>query len=157
MSGGWIIGPAFISAPDSASPQGSIARKRLADHLQRVVCEIERKDANRQPLGADGDGNLERPVLARQPGQRAGFGKRYFGAVGCVAHGRGEDHRTKGGRRQEYHLTVTQMRGEMVGNVDLRERRCRTQDQLGAGDSRTDICGDQRDLNIVSAIDILDE
>ena len=24
ISGGWMIGPAFISAPDSASPQGSI-------------------------------------------------------------------------------------------------------------------------------------
>ena len=24
INGGWMIGPAFISAPDSASPQGSI-------------------------------------------------------------------------------------------------------------------------------------
>ena len=56
------------------------AGKGAADHIERMRRGIERKHADRQPLGADGDGDLERSVLARQPGQRAGLGKADAGA-----------------------------------------------------------------------------
>ena len=56
------------------------AGKGAADHVERMVGGIERKYADRQPLGADGDGDLERPVLAGQPRQRAGLGKADAGA-----------------------------------------------------------------------------
>ena len=96
ISGGWMIGPAFISAPDSASPQGSItpgkARPITSSAWSRVR---QRKHADRQPLGADGDRDLERAVLARQPGQRAGLGKAGVGAVAGVVRGLGEDHRCR--------------------------------------------------------------
>ena len=59
-----MIGPAFISAPDSASPQCSItpgnarAIKASAWSLQR-----KRKDAGRQPLGTDRDRDSNGPCL----------------------------------------------------------------------------------------------
>ena len=73
---------------------------------------VERKHAGRQPLGAHGDGDLERPVLARQPRQRAGLRKGHVGAIAGVMRSLGEQHRAEGCRRQEHHLAVGEMRRE---------------------------------------------
>ena len=119
-----MIGPAFISAPDSASPQGSIApgnaRPITSSAWSRV---LEREHADRQPLGADGDGDLERPVLARQPGQGAGLGEAGVGAVAGIVRGLCKNHRAESRRRQEHDLSVAQMRRELVCDIALARRR----------------------------------
>ena len=56
--------------------------KRAPDHGKGRLGQTQREDAGRQPLGANGDGDFKRAVLARQPRQRAGFGK---GDVGIIA------------------------------------------------------------------------
>ncbi len=71
-----MIGPAFISAPDSASPHGSITPGNARPIISSAcACTVQREHAGRQPLGADGDGRLEGPVLAGEPRQRAGLGE----------------------------------------------------------------------------------
>ena len=63
------------------------AGERAPNHLQRMAGAIEREHADRQPLGADGDRDFERAVLARQPWQRAGLREADLGAIAGVAHG----------------------------------------------------------------------
>ena len=153
-----MIGPAFISAPDSASPQGSITPGNArADHIERMIGSFQRKHADRQPLGADGDGDFERAMLARQPGQRAGFGESDGGMIAGVVRGLGENHRAERRRRQEHHLAVAQMRRELRRDVVLRESRGRAQDQFGAADGFGDIGRHQRELHVVAAVGILDD
>ena len=81
-----MIGPAFISAPESASPQSSITPGK-ARPITPSACVLaaQREHAGRQPLGTDGDRRLERPVLAREPRQRAGLGERGIGAIAGIA------------------------------------------------------------------------
>ena len=108
ISGGWMMGPAFISAPDSASPHGSITPGESAsDDMECMIGLIKRKHANRQPFGTDGDSDLERPVLARQPWQRTGLGERDSGAIAGSVRSLRKDHRAERRRRQEHHLAVT--------------------------------------------------
>ena len=122
------------------------AGKRAADHLQRVRLQRQREHARRQPLGADGDRRLEGPVLAREPGQRAGFRERDLGAVAGIPGRLGKQHRTERAGRQEHHLPVGQMRRERARNIRLCRRRSRTQNELGAAHGLGDVGGDQRRL-----------
>jgi hypothetical protein len=126
------------------------------DHGDGVVGERERKHAGGQPLGADGDGDLERPMLARQPGQRAGLGKGDAGGVAGLVGGLGEDHRSEGRRRQIDHLAVNKMRRQLPRDVALCEGWRRAQDQLGVADRFGDVGGYQRQLGVVGALRILD-
>src|ERR1700740_1078944 len=49
------------------------AEKCASDHIEGMIPSMQWKHADRQPLGADGDGDFERSMLARQPWQRAGL------------------------------------------------------------------------------------
>ena len=49
------------------------------------------------------------------------------------------------------------MRRKLLGNIDLRECRGRTEDQLCAVDGLGDISRDQRELHVVPAVDVLDQ
>ena len=153
-----MIGPAFISAPDSASPQGSITPGK-ARPITSSACGggRERKHADRQPLGANGDGDLERPVLSRQPRQRAGLGKADARVIAGLVRRPGEDHRTKSGRRQEHHLAVGEMRRDQPGDIGLREGRGGAEDQFGIADGFGDIRRHQCQLHVVPAVDVLDD
>ena len=71
------------------------AGKRAADHVERMVLQPQRKHAGRQPLGADRDRHLERPVLARQPGQGAGLGEGRVGAVAGVVRRLSRKHTSR--------------------------------------------------------------
>src|SRR5260370_9939162 len=82
------------------------AGKRASDHIERMVGSVKRKYPDRQPFGADGDGDLEWAVLARQPWQSAGLGKAYACAIAGVTRSFREDHRAERRRRQEYHLPI---------------------------------------------------
>ena len=76
ISGGWMIGAGIHQRRrQRVAARLDHAGKRAADHVERMIGRRQRKHADRQPLGADGDRDLERSVFARQPWQRAGLGK----------------------------------------------------------------------------------
>ena len=133
------------------------AGESLVDYLAGVIGQRQRKHAGRQPLGADGDGDLEGPVLARQPRQRAGLGESDAGMVAGAMGGLGKNHRAEGRRRQIDHLAVRQMRRELLGDVGLREGRRRAQDQFGIANRARNIGRDQGELGVVRALRILDD
>jgi len=152
------MGPAFISAPDSASPHGSITPgEGASDDMECMIGLIKRKHANRQPFGTDADSDLERPVLARQPRQGAGLCETRVGAIASVVHSLGENYGAEGGRRQEHRLAVSEMRRDQSRDNGLSEGRGRAQDQLGTADGFGDVGRHQRQLHVVAAIDVLDE
>ena len=151
-----MIGPAFISAPDSASPQSSITPgKAFETTASAAVLLRERKHAGRQALGAHGDGDFERAMLARQPRQRPGFRKGNGGAIAGVPCGRGEQHRAECCRRQEHDLPVNKMRRERLGDVRLRGRRRRAQDQLRPAHGLGHIAGDAGHHDVMAPFEIL--
>src|SRR6202140_4002671 len=76
--------------------------KRPSYHIERMISSFQREYADRQPFGADGDGDFERSMLASQPWQRAGFCKADRRAVAGIANGSREDHRAESCRRQEH-------------------------------------------------------
>ena len=98
------------------------AGKGSADDRECVVGEAHGQDPGRQPLGADGDGRLEGPVLAREPRQRPGLGEGDVGAVAGIACSQREYHRAERAGREENDLTVGQMRRQRPGDVGLRGR-----------------------------------
>src|SRR3954464_1654809 len=121
MSGGGMIGPAFMSAADSASSTGSReanalgmerprpargACERLADAGAGALGLPRGIDAGRQARGARRDRAGRRPVLTREPGQRAGLGVRDLGAIAGLAHGLGDHIGAEGARREEHYLAV---------------------------------------------------
>ena len=115
------MGPAFISAAESASPQSSITpgNARLMT-VKRMLLAREREHAGRQPLGPHRDRQLERAVLAREPGQRAGLGIGDLGMVAGIMRGLGEQHRAEGAGRQEHDLAVGKMRRKRFCDIGLR-------------------------------------
>ncbi len=72
------------------------AGKGFIDDGKRMILADERKHAGRQALGAHGDGDFERAMLARQPGQGAGFGE---SRLRLVARMRASLARTASSRR----------------------------------------------------------
>ena len=156
MSGGWIIGPAFISAPESASPQSSITPGKAFEMMASAwSLRVQRKHAGRQALGAHGDRNLERAMLARQPRKRPGFGKGHVGAMAGVACSLGEQQRAERARWQKHDLPVNEMRRECAGDVRLRGRGRGTQDQLRAAHGLGQVAGDARHGNVMAPVEIL--
>ena len=133
------------------------AGESLVDYLAGVIGQRQRKHAGRQPLGADGDGDLEGPVLARQPRQRAGLGKGDAGVVAGVMGGFGENHRAEGRRRKIHHLAVLEMWRELPRDVGLCEGRRGTQDQFDVKDRFRNVGGHQRELRVVGPLGILDD
>ena len=131
------------------------AWKGAADYVERMRGGGQRKHADRQPLGANGDGDLERPVLSRQPRQRAGFGKADARVIACLVRRPGEDHRTKSRRRQEHHLAVGELRRDQPGDIGLREGRGGADDQFCIADGICDVRRDHRQLHLVTAVDVL--
>ena len=97
------------------------------------------------------------PCLRVSQGSVPVSAKLSAGAIAGVVRGPGEDHRAEGGRRQEHHLAVGQMRREQSRDIGLREGRGRAQDQLGTADGFGDVGRHQRQLHVVAAIDVLDE
>jgi hypothetical protein len=75
ISGGWMIGPAFISAPDKASPHSSITPRKGRPITSSAWSAVL---SGNTPTGS----RLARMVMAtrtavlpRQPGQGAGLGE----------------------------------------------------------------------------------
>src|SRR5712671_6488398 len=122
-----------------------------------MILGFQRKHADRQPFGADGDGDFERSVLARQPWQRAGLRKACRRIIAGVTRGAREDHRAESRRWQENHLPIGEMRREQVSDIALREGRGRAQDQLGVADGFGNASRYQRQLHVVSAIGVLED
>ena len=144
MSGGWMIGPAFISAPESASPQSSITPgKALPINASAWSFWTSGKTPVGSRLARTVIADFEWPVLAGQPGQGAGLGKRDLGAVADIVRGLGEQDRAECARRQEHDLAVGEMGRQRLGDIGLRDRRGRAQDQLGATHRLGDIVGDR--------------
>ena len=152
-----MIGPAFISAPDSASPQGSITPGNARDDIERTIRSFQRKHADWQPFGADGDGDFERTMLARQPWQRSGFGERDGGMIAGIVRGFRKNDGAEGRRRQEHDLSIAQMRRELGDDIVLGESRGGTEDQFGITDRLGNIGRDQRKLHVMAAFRILDD
>ena len=77
-----------------------------ADEAKRVLAVARGKDTRRQARGARGDGNLGGPVLARQPGQRAGFSGGDVGGDAEVAQAARYEIGAESAGRQEDHLAI---------------------------------------------------
>ncbi len=133
------------------------AGKRVADHLQRMILQRQRKHAGRQPLGAHRDRDFEIAVLAREPGQGAGLGERDFRLVAGRLHRLREQHRAEGAGRQKHDLSVGQMRRQRLGDIGLRMRGRGADDQFGIAHGFGDVVGDQRQLRHALAGKILDQ
>ena len=158
ISGGWMIGPAFISARrQRVAARLDHAGKGASDHVERVIPRLQRQHAGRQPLGADGDGDLERPVLARQPRQRAGLGEAAPSArLPASRAALREDHRAERRRAAETppgHRSDAARAGAAMSCCA--KRRSRAQDQLGVADGFGDVSRHQRQLNVVPAVGVL--
>ena len=125
-----------------------------------MIRRLERKHADRQPLGADGDGDLERPVLARQPWQRAGLGEAAaVGAIAGVTRGasrRSSSRTSPGGRNTTWPSRQMQARAGRAMSC-CAKRRGRAQDQLGVADGFGDVSRHQRQLNVVPAVGVLQD
>jgi hypothetical protein len=119
-----------------------------------MIRSLQWKYTDRQPLGADGDGDFERSMLARQPWQRAGLRKAHRRLIADVTCFRSEDHRAEGRRGQEHHLPVGEMRRELPCDIVLREGRGRAQDQLDVADCFGNVSRYQGQLYIVPAIGV---
>src|SRR5690348_3769319 len=117
----------------------------------------KRKYSDRQSFGPDGDGNLERTMLSRQPGQCAGLGEADISAIASIMGGTGKNHRSEGRRWQEYDLTITQMRRKLLRYIRLRERRSWAQDQLRFTYGFRNVRCDQCQADVMAAVDVLDE
>ena len=131
------------------------AGESLRDDGQRAVLLRERKYAGGQALGAHGDRDFERAMLARQPWKRPGFRKGNGGAMAGVPCGRGEQHRAECRRWQEHDLPVNEMRRECLGDVRLRGRRRRAQDQLRPAHGLGHIAGDAGHHDVMAPFEIL--
>ncbi len=90
ISGGWMIGPAFISAPESASPQGSIALgKRLVDRPRaHGPCAVSGNTpvGSRAPLHGDARPHSG-PCLRASHGRVPVSAKAAFAVLPACAHG----------------------------------------------------------------------
>ena len=157
MSGGWMIGPAFMSAPDSASPQGSIAPgKARPMTLERTIGRGQRKDAGRQVLAAGRDLHLMRAVLARQPGQSAGLRE------GTAGHGcRTARPCWRGGRNRTFPAAGTRpapRQGAARAARQCRPARRPASDKRSARPRhrRADVGGDQLEGRRVLASKVLE-
>ena len=126
-----------------------------AQHGEGPVRFLRRKDAGRQARGADGDGDLRRAMLARQPGQGAGLGEGDVGRAAGMAQGLHHGHAAESPRRQEDHLAVAQMRRQGASDVFLGESRRRDQDQFGAAHRGTEVRRYSTDLDLAPAGDVL--
>ena len=122
-----------------------------------MIGSVKRKYPDRQPFGADGDGDLERSMLARQPRQRSGLCKTHACAIAGVTRSFREDHRAERRRRQQHHLPISEMWRELTSDIVLRESRGRAQDQLGSAHSLGNVCRYQRQLRGVPAVGVLDD
>jgi hypothetical protein len=131
------------------------AGESLRDDGQRVVLAGERKHAGGQALGTHGDRNLERPMLARQPRQRPGFRKDHVGSIAGITCSLGEQHRAERCRRQEHDLPVHEMRREHLGDIRLRGRGRRAQDQLRPAHGLGHVGGDARQHHLMASLEIL--
>ena len=133
-----MMQPAFITAWLNHVGEGA------PDDLKRMRGLVEWEYADRQPLCADGDGNLEWSVLASEPGQGPSFGEAGLGAVARIACGLREKHRAECRGWQEHHLAVAEVWREEPGDIPLREGGGRTYDQLDVIDGFGDIGSHQR-------------
>src|SRR5450755_3904855 len=119
-----------------------------------MIRSLQWKYPDRQPLGADGDGDFERSMLARQPWQRAGLRKAHRCLIAGVTRFGSEDHRTEGRRRQEHRLSIGEMWRELPCDIVLREGRGRAQDQLDVADGFGNVSRHQGQLHVVPAISV---
>ena len=134
ISGGWMMGPAFISAPESASPQSSITpgKARRDRRPARGPCSA----SGNTPVGR----RLARTVMATSSGPclRVSHGSVPVSAKATSARlpasraalANSTSRTSPGGRNTT--CPSTQMRRERAGDVGLRGRGRRAQDQLGA-------------------------
>ncbi len=133
------------------------AGKGAPDHIERMIGGIKRKYADRQPLGADGDGDFERSVLARQPGQRAGLGK--------ARRLRDCRRRARPWQRSSSRMSpaagTPPVHRSDAARAAVRYRAARrpgrAQDQFGVADGFGDVRCHQRQLHLVPAIGVLDD
>ena len=134
------------------------AGKGAADHIERMIGALS---SGNTPTGS----RLARMVMATSNGPclRVSQGsvpvsaKLTSAAIAGVMRGPGENHRAEGGRRQEHHLAVSEMRCDQSRDIGLREGRGRAQDQLGAADGFGDVGRDQRKLHVMAAVGVLDQ
>ena len=145
ISGGWMMGPAFISAPESASPQASITPGKA---LAMTASAWSLRVSGNTPVGR----RLARMVIATSSGpclrvshgSVPGLGKGHVGAIAGITCGLGKQHRAERARRQEHDLSVDEMRREHLRDVGLRGRGRRAQDQLRAAHGLGHVGGDER-------------
>ncbi len=100
-----------------------------------------RVDAGRQAGRARGDHDLARATLAREPGQRAGFGEGERG-VAAGAPALAIDHvAAEAPGRHQQDLAFLEMRRQRMGEIDLGEGRHRHDQELGVAHGGAEIGG----------------
>src|SRR5258705_3901803 len=151
ISGGWMIGPAFISAHrEGIAAWFDGVWKRALDHAQRVRREAEWKHASRQPRAPARDADRIRTLLAREPWQGPGLRGCDLGAVARVLCRAGKNVGAECAGRQEHDLAIAQMRRGQFGDCGLCKGRRRTQDEIGGLDGFRDRRRDCREPGITS-------
>ena len=109
------------------------------DHRQRRVALPSRIDAGWQAHGTDRHADFAHGELSRQVRQGAGLRPGDPGARAVGANGARHDEAAEGAGREEDDLAVLEVRRHRLGDVVLRARRRRHDDQLDAGDCRADV------------------
>ena len=120
-----MIGPPFIRAAESMSPQSSIDLRKASDRSSSARFDLLAGNTPSAAVWRGRSRRLRRPVLACEPGQRAGLGERGLGLVAgsCCAFAKMKDTECAG--RQVHHLPVRQTGRRRPCDVGLRERRRR--------------------------------
>ncbi len=152
-----MIGPAFISAPESASPQSSITPGNARPMTrERVILQPQRQHAGRQPLRPDRDRDLVRSVLAREPRQ-ACRSRRTPHRRGCRRRARPSRKCRSRTCRAAGTRPVRPLRcgAERARDIVLRGRGGRAEDQFGVAHRRGDVVRHQRQLRLVPPAKIL--
>ena len=158
ISGGWMMGPAFISAAESASPQGSMTPGNAAPITSSAW---PARRAGNTPVGS----RLARMVMATSKGPclRVSQGSVPVSAKATSARlpasraREREHHRAERAGRQEHHLPVNQVRRQCPGDVGLRRRGRGAQDQGRVAHRFGDVGGDESRARLVTAPEVLDD
>ena len=157
ISGGWMIGPAFIKAADRASPQGSITPGKARRNTAKACAS---SPSGNTPVGR----RLARIVIATSNGPclRVSHGSVPVSAyatrpVAGFPRGLRENNRAECAGRQEHDLAGGQMRRKLCRLCRPARARGRSKISIRRPDRRSNVVRDQREPGFMAAAKIFDD